>query len=531
MGVVNYPFGPLVAIPSTLNIYNIESFGADPTGVADSTSAIQTAVSMAGTVLNGAYGAAFVPPGTFRITSTVWVPSNVLLFGVDYAVSAIKADAAMANVSMIQCGPSVGVSYSNTLAGHGKHITVADLLFDGSALPGTANVYGVNVSYVDFYTIQACRFYSIPGYGTLVGANASSSSANNTLQGAQLYNVFDSCGGNSGADSSGGGNNTDEVFAFNYTTSARGTAADRVNPLRWTVAFNTSVSPNVFNGTAGFYKSDCGMVGGGFYYNNLEGGGGILVNGYLAAGAGLNGPPSDVEIIGNRINGSGGSGISLSAGNQSNAGTAVVLRCRVENNEILNPYNNAISLVDAQDCSISGGTAKDWNQAGAVSGSSQYAIGIGSNGINSQKNSYRGITFVSSTSSPKLYVETQLPSSTGLPYNNVLEDCTVDASGTPTVSLWSANLPQTIVRNINGMPPVSTGWSTPAVPSSGGSVTNQTPYDMWVILSGFTALNISLNGTQLSASTTAISFECKAGSKMTFTSYTGGAGTMVWAPV
>jgi hypothetical protein len=54
-------------------VANVLDFGADPTGVADSTSAIQAAINV--------NGAVFLPTGTYKTTSTLTLASKTQLFG------------------------------------------------------------------------------------------------------------------------------------------------------------------------------------------------------------------------------------------------------------------------------------------------------------------------------------------------------------------------------------------------------------------------------------------------------------------
>jgi hypothetical protein len=54
------------------NVANIQAFGADPTGVADSTDSIKRAILSLGTVYPGTL---FIPPGLFKISSTITLPS------------------------------------------------------------------------------------------------------------------------------------------------------------------------------------------------------------------------------------------------------------------------------------------------------------------------------------------------------------------------------------------------------------------------------------------------------------------------
>jgi hypothetical protein len=72
-GAVNRPFNEKLA-----EIISINDFGADPTGVVDSTTKIQTALDLAFT--NGG-GTVFVPEGTYKISKPLIVRTNTVLEG------------------------------------------------------------------------------------------------------------------------------------------------------------------------------------------------------------------------------------------------------------------------------------------------------------------------------------------------------------------------------------------------------------------------------------------------------------------
>jgi hypothetical protein len=60
-------------------VANILDFGADATGVADSTTAIQAAIDFVNTKPKG--GAVYIPSGTYKITSSLQIPYGVSIFG------------------------------------------------------------------------------------------------------------------------------------------------------------------------------------------------------------------------------------------------------------------------------------------------------------------------------------------------------------------------------------------------------------------------------------------------------------------
>jgi Pectate lyase superfamily protein len=69
--------------------FNIETYGADPTGSAESTDAVRQAISEANSARGGTV---IVPPGTYRITDTVTLPGPMQLHGASPVTSRIMLD-------------------------------------------------------------------------------------------------------------------------------------------------------------------------------------------------------------------------------------------------------------------------------------------------------------------------------------------------------------------------------------------------------------------------------------------------------
>ena len=69
---------------SPLSIYNVKRYGARGDGAADDTAAIVAAIAAGGSVFDGTSvaRAIFFPVGTYKITSSIDVPPNVVLRGV-----------------------------------------------------------------------------------------------------------------------------------------------------------------------------------------------------------------------------------------------------------------------------------------------------------------------------------------------------------------------------------------------------------------------------------------------------------------
>jgi hypothetical protein len=72
------PVSALNAAPSSITFYNVVAFGADPTGVAASDTAINSAVS---TAVAAGGGIVFFPPGRYRTTNSILINGSVLIMG------------------------------------------------------------------------------------------------------------------------------------------------------------------------------------------------------------------------------------------------------------------------------------------------------------------------------------------------------------------------------------------------------------------------------------------------------------------
>jgi hypothetical protein len=100
---------------------NVLDYGADPTGVADSTAAIQAAVNASKTI--------YLPNGTYTISAPIRLalpnPLNLTIFGESQENTIIKSAASMTNKNMLWFGNSTGYG--------AQYITVRNLTVDGRA--------------------------------------------------------------------------------------------------------------------------------------------------------------------------------------------------------------------------------------------------------------------------------------------------------------------------------------------------------------------------------------------------------------
>jgi len=111
---------------NALNVYNVLAYGADSTGVSDSTTAIQTAATAA------AGGTLYFPSGTYKITSGITISSGTVVRG-DGISSVINAS-----------GGSVTIALGTNAT---TNVTFRDLKLTGSFIDGigATNITGLGV--------------------------------------------------------------------------------------------------------------------------------------------------------------------------------------------------------------------------------------------------------------------------------------------------------------------------------------------------------------------------------------------------
>lgn len=138
---------------------NVLDYGADSSGIADSTSAIQAAITKA-QVQNTAI---IFPSGTYKITSGILV---------DPAVSFIGEFGA--TISFVGILPTTAASAWLIFA-NGSNFTISNLKFDGNARNGTVNGYGVQIHTCTDFSVSNNVFYDVYK-GNLGLTNASAAS-------------------------------------------------------------------------------------------------------------------------------------------------------------------------------------------------------------------------------------------------------------------------------------------------------------------------------------------------------------------
>ena len=132
----------------------VTSYGADPTGVADSTTNIQNALNAAN--VNGG-GVVFFPKGTYKTTDDIFVYSNTTVLGVGRNLSIIK------NYSFTKM--CLRAYYSgSSLAQGSSYITIRDMGFTSPAGEYTASE-GFFFLWASHILVENCRFTNFYNYG------------------------------------------------------------------------------------------------------------------------------------------------------------------------------------------------------------------------------------------------------------------------------------------------------------------------------------------------------------------------------
>lgn len=128
---------------------SVLDYGADPTGVADSTAAFQAAVN---------YSNVYVPTGNYRITSTILVPSNRKITGNGYG-SRLFADGTFVPTNMAWAGGPLPVMFGNAgivSSSANANIEIDGIYSDWSTGPG--QVHHVHMRNTTGCRVRNCYF-------------------------------------------------------------------------------------------------------------------------------------------------------------------------------------------------------------------------------------------------------------------------------------------------------------------------------------------------------------------------------------
>ncbi|GAA3407493.1 right-handed parallel beta-helix repeat-containing protein [Paenibacillus hodogayensis] len=169
IGVGSFPQAAEAAQPATLaeadaefaaRGTNVKWNGAQGDGAADDAAAIQQSIN---DVSAAGGGVVFFPAGTYLIGSTITIPSNITLRGVNAELSVIRDHASLGNNGIL--------SLIGTVGSRLKNIKLRDLTIRN----GTAAAYptlptkwkdGIVANYVDGLTLERCTLTEVQGYST-----------------------------------------------------------------------------------------------------------------------------------------------------------------------------------------------------------------------------------------------------------------------------------------------------------------------------------------------------------------------------
>lgn len=161
--------GSLVELRDRVPYYNVVTmFGADPTGVTDSTQAIQNAINAgaaAGKTTGAPSGTVYFPPGTYLVSSTLVLPStatnySMVYTGDDEETTIIKqSTAAGVNLNAIVAS----ADWINEVSpAFGSILTIRHLSFFGNTSQAAGLGHGV-VLQAFWSNIEYCTFQSTKG--------------------------------------------------------------------------------------------------------------------------------------------------------------------------------------------------------------------------------------------------------------------------------------------------------------------------------------------------------------------------------
>jgi hypothetical protein len=125
-------------------VANILDFGADPTGVASSSTAIQAAINSSLSV--------FMPAGTYKISTPIFVPSNVQLWGAGIGATILSIFADV--ICMRVTGSNVRLGYFSVTVSAATHTTSGIEIGDGTIPAGRCVIDSVGVSNVGLHGFE-----------------------------------------------------------------------------------------------------------------------------------------------------------------------------------------------------------------------------------------------------------------------------------------------------------------------------------------------------------------------------------------
>lgn len=138
---------------------SVLDFGADPTGVTDSTLAIQAAINYVESTFGGGGGAVYVPKGSYRLTNKIIIKGFIRLIGENYLSTTLFWDGTYTFGHCVELGPSALVP-THTFGSRIENLSLSGLdIYRGL---DKAMVYTVGAhQYSGLYNVFIRRFRSI----------------------------------------------------------------------------------------------------------------------------------------------------------------------------------------------------------------------------------------------------------------------------------------------------------------------------------------------------------------------------------
>jgi hypothetical protein len=459
-------------------------YNAVGNGTADDTTALQNAFNDASNA--GAGGTVYLPPGVYKVTSTITVKTNTTVIG-DGPGSANQGG------SVILCGNLSGMSDVLKCAVNAESCTFMNFAIHVNALSGTS------------YT-GSCNGI------TLMGPNPSF----HTLVNVQVYYA--------GQD------------GFHFGNSAAN-VANSSNGLCIQATVDNCVSLGAQR--SGFYGDKNSVSGSGLFFDSKINNSNSIQS--EAHGFWLNCPGGGtMHLIGCKAYFNGF--LNGSASQNSTSDYQAAYGYRIDNN----PYGIWLDSCESQNNGQGGFYISSNTQYCAFSNCMSDGDNTsGQTGANGAAFYVNGVSFCKFTNcitrkgsnGPSSFITyglalfgTQPLTNTGFEnchWEGVTAGVYVDA-GVPGTTLSSGNF---LMKNCTGFNPVGPlpqyNWSAPAMPTTGTPFTNPTPADAWVTVaaSGATISSIAIGGT--ATGLTSGSFFVPWNQTITV-SYTGGTPTWVW---
>jgi len=480
----------------------ITSYGAVGDGVTDSTVAIQNTIAAA--AASSPVGLVYMPAGTYVVSGSLYVPSNVVIMGAGIGLTTIKPTAGFAGTAGPNGTPNVFVGGTSlvgfyTKTAHGTSTRYTDFTLDCSSITWMgSSIQGISIANVDYAVVERVRVIGPTGYaisldgGAAYGAPLAQFQLFQQIRYCVFINTGRGPGMGLGADGIGGGYTLGELVTGCEFNGSNGSGMDRVTPLDGTWSFNSYYNPTAQQ-NAGFW-TDFGALRLKIIGNTFSGGGSIHINGYLAGVGGDDARPTAQNycvIMGNTFLNGGSNAIQISTATPDSASTNVAIGHRVIGNVINGCYDSAISLAGTQSTLVEGNYIQGWNFNN--SGSNGIYILSGLNpALLTQDNAIRNNTFGAQHTGVVNCIADITQQYNTIEGNNVEQGV--------TLSIFVTNPsppsgPAPILRHNSGCSSYPVPGGAPGMPASGVTVKNTTSYDVVALIALFgTGNNVIVNG-------------------------------------